>query len=58
MANMSYCRFENTLADLRDCEDALNEDGVDSLSGTEKEAAIRLIRMCKRIGDGFEGDIE
>lgn len=23
MANMSYCRFENTLGDLRDCVDAM-----------------------------------
>lgn len=25
MANMSYCRFRNTSADLRDCVDALEE---------------------------------
>ena len=25
MANMSYCRFHNTLADLEDCENALDE---------------------------------
>ena len=24
MSNMSYCRFENTLGDLRDCRDALD----------------------------------
>ena len=32
MSNMSYCRWENTLSDLRDCNDALNDmvyrDGV------------------------------
>lgn len=27
MANMSYCRFENTSNDLQDCVDALN-DGI------------------------------
>lgn len=25
MANMSYCRFENTVADMRDCINALSE---------------------------------
>lgn len=25
MANMSYCRFENTLSDLSDCVDAMKE---------------------------------
>lgn len=25
MSNMSYCRFQNTLTDLRDCSDALND---------------------------------
>ena len=29
MGNMSYCRFENTLADMRDCLYAL-EDGLDA----------------------------
>ena len=28
MGNMSYCRFENTLADMRDCLHAL-ENGLD-----------------------------
>jgi len=28
--NMSYCRFENTLADLRDCDRSMHdgEDGI------------------------------
>lgn len=25
MSNMSYCRFENTASDIRDCEEALSE---------------------------------
>jgi len=28
MANMSYCRFENTLIDLQDCLDALNDRNI------------------------------
>ena len=39
MGNMSYCRFENTLADMEDCLNAL-ENGLDAeeLSGYEVSA--------------------
>lgn len=53
MSNMSYCRFQNTLADLRDCEDALYED-VNSLSAGEQKARLLLIKVCKRIAEDAE----
>ena len=28
MANMSYCRFENTYGDLADCVNALDESNI------------------------------
>lgn len=57
MSNMSYCRFRNTLADLIDCQDALNEhDGLDNLSEEEKRSAQRLIRVCRDIADDW-GDL-
>ena len=37
MANMSYCRFENTLIDFRDCLEALREDGLECV-GSQREA--------------------
>ena len=46
MANMSYCRFENTLRDLRDCVWAL-EDGKLENGGSEMSAAIEMIEACK-----------
>ena len=46
MSNMSYCRFENTLNDLRDCEEHLDDD---DLSKSEKEYRDRLLKLCKRI---------
>jgi hypothetical protein len=52
MSNMSYCRFQNTLADLRDCEEALGEDQL-RLSDEEKRAAVKLIKTCKRIADDY-----
>ncbi len=36
MGNMSYCRFENTYGDLRDCYDALQDAG--SVNELEKDA--------------------
>lgn len=53
MANMSYCRFENTLSDLEDCKNAL--DIGDSLSKREAEKAKALIALCREISD-FYGD--
>jgi hypothetical protein len=46
MANMSYCRFQNTLNDLQDCEDHLGDEIEDS---TEKRARERLIQLCQDI---------
>tara|TARA_R110000772_G_scaffold75229_1_gene163370 strand:+ start:848 stop:1063 length:216 start_codon:yes stop_codon:yes gene_type:complete len=56
MANMSYCRFENTLADLRDCEEALGNinDEVTEMSSYEKDALIELIELCKTITDNWD----
>lgn len=42
MANMSYCRWENTLNDLRDCADHVN----DLLSGSEARARARLLELA------------
>ena len=36
MGNMSYCRFENTLADMRDCLHTL-ENGLDAEELSEYE---------------------
>lgn len=56
MANMSYCRFENTLQDLADCVNAL--DGVvydgESISESEWEYAKRMRVWCERFMDIFD----
>lgn len=54
---MSYCRFENTFKDLKDCYNALANDDIDSLSETEREYAEKLINLCEEISLDF-GDIE
>jgi len=45
---MSYCRFRNTLGDLRDCRDSLREP-IDNRE--EREARIDLVMLCKEILD-------
>jgi len=45
MANMSYCRFENTLRDLQDCVMAL-EDGED-ISSSELRSAMQMVETCE-----------
>jgi hypothetical protein len=41
MANMSYCRFENTLSDLMDCFRALEVGNFESV--TEQKKAQRML---------------
>jgi hypothetical protein len=52
MANMSYCRFRNTLQDLRDCYYNMNG----SLTGEEFYSREALVELCKSIGEEF-GDM-
>jgi len=56
MSNMSYCRFQNTLKDLRDCADALEEigDNLAELSKEEARAATELIAICQEISGRFD----
>ena len=56
MSNMGYCRFQNTLADLRDCYDAMQEDGA--LSEEEAKARLKLIKRCCIIADQYGEELE
>lgn len=53
--NMSHCRFPNTVTDLADCMDALQEIDYDltKLSEDEAKAACRLIEICQEIGGQY-----
>jgi ABC-type Na+ transport system ATPase subunit NatA len=61
MPNMSYCRFQNTWLDLRDCYDAMT--GIDEyyqsradLSREEFESLKQLIQACKDVVEAEECD--
>ena len=56
MSNMSYCRFENTVSDLRDCADALRNgeaEDEDLSSDYERSAKHELIALCREIAAEF-----
>lgn len=54
MANMPHCRFYNTVADLRDCYDHMDEH-LDSLAEIRARAA--LIKLCQRVVDDY-GEVD
>jgi hypothetical protein len=58
MANMSYCRFQNTLADLRDCQEAMENESDKKLSAEEARARKRLIKRCVQIAEDFGHEVE
>ena len=45
---MSYCRFENTARDLRDCVNAIRNGETDELNDYEVEGLPRDIRASSR----------
>lgn len=59
MSNMSYCRFENTAADVGDCLDALQEcvgvqDLYNNLSSThEKQGFKDFFQSCLAVVEGY-----
>ena len=60
MANMSYCRFHNTLSDLNDCESALdsfiNNDENTISSEEERSKAKKLIELCSYIAENYTAE--
>jgi len=52
MSNMSYCRFRNTLQDLRDCQE--NFSDLDSHSKDEISARKSLYKVCCQIAQDYE----
>lgn len=57
MSNMSYCRFENTANDLRDCVDAMEEAGSMEeldLSRSELSSFKWMRSLCQRFLEAAE----
>jgi len=57
MGNMSYCRFENTAKDMRDCIYAIEERDVYELSSYEVKALEEFLILAHEI-TSMEPEIE
>ena len=57
MANMSYCRFQNTAQDLQDCIDAIQNGDANDLSRDELNALKDLKELAETLID-LEYEIE
>jgi len=55
MANMGYCRFENTAGGLEDCLEHI-KDTMDIDSEDEIMARLKLLNLCADIFDVLEID--
>ena len=56
MGNMSYCRFENTAADLRDCLSAIHRGETNDLSSYEINGLKNIMDMANELVE-MEDDI-
>lgn len=58
--NMSYCRFQNTLAALEECARALERntedcgDPLEPLSMDETRAARKLLDLCRTLSEDYD----
>lgn len=53
---MSYCRFENTVNDMRDCID--NMDISESASAYEKRARKEFVELCAQVAEEYGEELE
>jgi len=65
MANMSYCRFENTAKALQDCVNAIQDNEVNDLSTYEVNGlaelqllAMDIVAMQDEIGEIIDSNKE
>lgn len=54
MSNMSYCRFENTMNDLRDC---LNHIHRKAENEYDEQARQSMIELFREISEDWDGNV-
>ena len=54
MPNMSYCRFENTMRDLRDCLNHINNEAENNY---DEEARWEMIQLFTEVAEEFDGNV-
>lgn len=55
MRNMGYCRFENTVGDLNDCLEHMEDN---KLSPREHQMRVRLVVLCASVLGSLGMDID
>ena len=60
MANMSYCRMENTARDLQDCVDAIENGSYTrgEMSRSEQRGLRDIVELAEYITNQLEYEIE
>ena len=59
MANMSYCRMQNTAQDLRDCINAIEEgEYADEISRSEQRGLAEIVELAHQIVNELEYEID
>lgn len=62
MSNMSYCRFENTLRDLKDCYEHMTDVNLDPEEIRARQAMVELcseiLSECTNVEVQVDGEIE
>ena len=51
---MSYCRFENTMNDLRDCLRHINREAENN---RDESARQEMLELFTEVADDFDGDV-
>ena len=55
MSNMSYCRFQNTLQDLRDCYEEMRGGNIENnLCKRESRSFAEIVELCRGITEMYE----
>ena len=58
MANMSYCRYENTYRDLQNCWEIIDGMDIESLkeelSESELNYLLSMVELCKEIAQSYD----
>ena len=59
MSNMSYCRFQNTLYDLQDCDNAIEmgESRGEDISSSELSALMEMRDLCDYFVENLSEEI-
>ena len=52
MGNMSYCRFENTMNDLRDCLRHIDHEAENNRDESSRQEMLELFREIYEDWDG------